>query len=407
MNVSEQYLLKQMQTLAASMSGVPQSGGKDKTGETGSFQDLMNQIGKANETKGTKENPKSAETKDEAPQEKVEEVESETVSEESGVKKEELKPEQLAANPNAVNLLDMFRPDVVQPVEEPVVELPVEAIPEESVGGPDLALDDQTFQMETGVEADVDAGVSMEQQPETFRETLKEASQPQEERPVENNSEQPAETVQNAPETPEAAPEQKVENTDKPREEAPEIEVEVKTDEEEPKAEAADIRQPVFHEVESAPVKVGETYETVDTEKPDMEAKLADTIQAAIQNGQQKIEIHLTPQNLGSLTIEIAKDASGVLQVVLHTASAKAASLLNDHMNGLQMALRGYSQEEVRIEVQRGDETQEQHSRQADPDGRGSQQNQKQQQEHHEEEKNAGEAFIQKLRLGLFGTDEI
>ena len=97
----------------------------------------------------------------------------------------------------------------------------------------------------------------------------------------------------------------------------------------------------------------------------------------------------------------MTKDANGALQVVLHASNAKAAGVLNQHMDGLQMALRGYSQEEVRVEVQRNDESQQQNFRhQADPDGRGQRQNQQQERR---EEKHSGEAFIQKLRLGLFG----
>ena len=101
----------------------------------------------------------------------------------------------------------------------------------------------------------------------------------------------------------------------------------------------------------------------------------------------------------------MTKDAGGALQVVLHASNARAAGVLNQHMDGLQMALRSYSQEEVRIEVQRNDESQGQHFRQADPDGRGNQQRQQQEERH--EEKHSGEDFMQKLRLGLFGTDEI
>lgn len=395
MNVTENYLLKQMQTLAANMSAVPQSGsGKDKANEAGSFQDLMNQIGKAKDAAG--EGPKDAGTKEADPlKEKVEEVKSEAVNVEDG-EQEELKPEQLAANPNAVNLLDLFRPDVVQPAEEPVIEAPVDAIAEESVGAPDLALDGQMPEMETSVEANVDTSVPMEQQPESFQETMGEIPQEPQQQPAETAAET-AGTVEEAPET---AP-GRLENTDKPREELPEVQAETG---DEPKAEAAGTQQPVFHEPESAPVKVGETYETVDTEKPGMEAKLAGAIQTAVQNGAQKVEIHLAPQNLGSLTIEMTKDASGALQVVLHTSNAKAAGVLNQHMDGLQAALRGYSQEEVRIEVQRGGESQQQHFRHADPDGRGNQQ--RQQQEERREEKHSGDAFAQKLRLGLVSMDE-
>lgn len=396
MNVTENYLLKQMQTLAANLSAAPQTGsGKDKADEAGSFQDLMNQIGKAKDAVG--EGPKDAGTKDTGPlKEKVEEVKNETVAGEDG-EGEELKPEQLAANPNAVNLLDLFRPDVVQPAEEPVIEVPVDAIAEESVEAPDLALDGKMPEMETGVETHVEAGVDtsvpMEQQPESFQETMREIPQEQQQQ------QQPAEAA-GTEKAPEAAPD-RVENTDKPREELPEVQTEAG---EEPKAEGAGTQQPVFHETQSVPVKVGESYETVDTEKPGLEAKLAGAIQTAVQNGAQKVEIHLAPQNLGSLTIEMTKDANGALQVVLHTSNAKAAGVLNQHMDGLQAALRGYSQEEVRIEVQRGGESQQQHFRHADPDGRGNQQ--RQQQEERREEKHSGDAFAQKLRLGLVSMDE-
>ena len=80
----------------------------------------------------------------------------------------------------------------------------------------------------------------------------------------------------------------------------------------------------MFQEVETAPVKVGETYEPVDTQEPDMEAKLADTIRTAVQSGAEKVEIRLMPENLGRLTIEMTRDSSGALQVVLHASNSIA-----------------------------------------------------------------------------------
>ena len=404
MNVTENYLLKQMQNLAAAMSGVPQMGSKDKTSETGSFQEMLDQAGKT----GGKEKPGVKETEETESKQPLEEKEAQPgEAPEETEEPEELKPEQLTANPNAVVLLDLFRPDMVQAAgEETVVEVPVEAIGQEAVEAPDLALDGQMAEMETGVEADVSGQAPMEQQPQSFRSAMEETV-PQE------RQEQPVETApQPAAEAPEAAPQQ-VQSAEKPRtEDAPKLEAEVQTEavseeDGEPKAESAQSQQPVFREMDSTPVKVGETYEpreTVDTQEPGMEQKLANTIRMAAQTGQERIQIHLAPQNLGSLTIEMTKDASGALQVVLHTSSAKAAGVLNQHMDGLQAALRGYSQEEVRIEVQRNEESQQQHFRQADPDGRGSQQHQ--QQGGRREEKHTGEAFMQKLRLGLFGADE-
>lgn len=377
MNVTENYMLQQMQQIAAGMNTLPQTGnGKDKTGESGSFQDMMEQVGKSNSEKAP-----AKETEGKQPEkEKAEDVQPEKAPVQE--KKEELKPEEMAANPNAVNLMSLFRTDVAENVqEEPVIEIPIQAVSEETVEGPDLALDGQLPMMDANVDAGVSAEVPMDKQSEGFQEVL-----------------------DAAPET-EAAPAEvpveeagQAERADKAQE-IPDAEVRVETDDE-PKAEVVDAEQPVFHEMESAPVKVGESYETVDTEKPDMEVKLTDVIRAAAQNGAERVEIRLAPQNLGSLTIEMAKDANGALQVVLHASNAKAAGVLSQHLDGLQAALRTYNQEEVRIEVQHNEESQ-QHFRQADPDGRGQQQ--RQQQEQRREEHTGGDAFMQKLRLGLFG----
>ena len=56
------------------------------------------------------------------------------------------------------------------------------------------------------------------------------------------------------------------------------------------------------------------------------------------------------------------------------------------------------------MEVQRGEESQQQNFRQADPDGRG--QHQHRQQQERQEEQQSGEEFMQKLRLGLFGVED-
>jgi len=170
--------------------------------------------------------------------------------------------------------------------------------------------------------------------------------------------------------------------------------------------QGAEIETPVFEDVKAVPVKVGERYDAVDTQKPEMDNQLADAIRSAAQAGTERIQIRLAPQNLGSLVIEMTKDANGALQVVLHTSNARAAGVLNQHLDGLHTALQNYGQEEVHVEVQRGQESQEQHFKQADPDGRGQQQN-RQQQERREETPENGQEFLQKLRLGLFGTDEL
>ncbi len=211
---------------------------------------------------------------------------------------------------------------------------------------------------------------------------------------------QDTETVQQPQQ--EASP-HPVQDTEKP--EAPvEVRVEQDGEGEEPTGEAAAAEQPVFRETQSVPVKVGERYEVVDTQQPEMDDQMADVIRTAVQTGQERIAIRLNPQNLGSLVIEMTRDTAGVLQVVLHAATPKAEGLLNQHLNNLHTALQSYGHEEVHVEVQRGEESQQQNFRQADPDGRG--QHQHRQQQERQEEQQSGEEFMQKLRLGLFGVED-
>lgn len=237
----------------------------------------------------------------------------------------------------------------------------------------------------------------MEQQPKDFSQSMEEA-------PAEETVQQQQQPVQVRQES---APERPVEQVDKPEiSDTAEVRVEKEDDGEEFHGEVMAEEQPVFHETHSVPVKVGERYETVDTRKPDMEKQLAGTINDAAQNGAERVEIRLAPQNLGSLVIEMTKDATGALQVVLHASNTRTVGLLNQHLDGLHTALQGYGHEEVRVEVQRGQESQEQHFKQADPDGRGQQQH-RQHQERQEEAPADSHEFLQKLRLGLFGADDL
>lgn len=385
----ENALLRQMQKMAACLGAMQGAVNKDKGNQAAvSFQEMMQQSGgKVSSKQPAKDAPAEKPVKGE--EENLEEGRLPVEKQE-----EELKPENLAGNPNAV-VMELFRPEIVEGAGEQAAEPILAAIPEETVQETAMDLEGQSPELETGVDAGVGAEVSMEQQPKDFGQAMEEA-------PVQQETTQPVQVRQ------EDAPEQAVEEVDKPDDLPDTVEVKVENLEEgeETSGESAAAGQAVFHETESVPVKVGERYETVDTQKPEMEKQLADVIRGAAQTGTERIQIHLAPQNLGSLVIEMTKDANGALQVVLHTSNAKAAGVLNQHLDGLHNALQSYGQEEVRVEVQRGQESQEQHFKQADPDGRGQHQ-QRQQQERHEEDSVNGQEFLQKLRLGLFGTDEL
>ena len=187
----------------------------------------------------------------------------------------------------------------------------------------------------------------------------------------------------------------------------PSMELTVKTDDRDEsglEAEVMTTGQPLFKDVKAAPVKVGENFQ-LDTRQADMDEQLADAVRFAAQQGLRQIEIRLSPENLGNLTIKLTQAADGTLQVVLHTANAKAANLLSQHLDGLNAALQGYNQSgEVRVEVRHNEDSQQaqqQQQQQADPNGHN---RQSQQQQRREEERHSGD-FLQKLRLGLFEQD--
>jgi flagellar hook-length control protein FliK len=151
---------------------------------------------------------------------------------------------------------------------------------------------------------------------------------------------------------------------------------------------------------------VGEP-EQVDTQKPDLDAQMAQKIQQALQQGAQRVEIRLTPENLGSLTIQMTRNVDGSLQVVLHTANDKAMSLLSQHAEQMTVLLQGNGQQ-VQLEVRQNGESQQaqqdnqQQQQQADPDGR----NQNQQRQPKEQQHHSSQDFIQQMRLGLISTQE-
>ncbi len=191
----------------------------------------------------------------------------------------------------------------------------------------------------------------------------------------------------------------------------PKIEIEIvepqaqQTDEEDMTDLTGEIpdAQPLFKDVEAAPVKVGENFQ-LDTQQADMDDQLAETIRSAAQQGLKQVEIKLSPENLGSLTIKLTQSADGALQVVLHTSTTKAAALLTQHLDRLDMALQNYGQTQVHVEVQRNEDSQQaqQQFQQADPDGHNRQQQQQQQQQQNE---HSGD-FLQRLRLGLVDLED-
>ena len=211
-------------------------------------------------------------------------------------------------------------------------------------------------------------------------------------------------------------PKQAVE-TQEPLEEAPEA---VRTKEEpvraegepETELEAADsvqVSEPVFRDVEAAPVKVGETYRAEDSQqvdRPDVAGQIDSKLSQALERGESYVRIQLDPESLGSVTVEISRSADGVLRVALSAHSSETRELLQRHSAELQGLLSDRGQQDVQVEVQRQQESQQGqgqhpydgHNGQAQDQDQGGRQQQRRQ-EH------SSQDFIQQLRLGLIPAE--
>lgn len=162
---------------------------------------------------------------------------------------------------------------------------------------------------------------------------------------------------------------------------------------------------PVFQNTEHMPVKVGETV-TVDTTAPaqEMEQNLAKALTQAVEEGNQHLEIKLSPANLGNVTVEFTQTAEGALHVVLHAETSQAAKLLSEHADTLSMLLRDMNPGQVRVEVPQPQQSQQ------DPqfwqqEQQGGQQQQQQQQQRQQQSDQEAESFLHQLRLGLLDVE--
>ena len=159
--------------------------------------------------------------------------------------------------------------------------------------------------------------------------------------------------------------------------------------------------QPLFRDVETVPVKVGEATPTVDVNAPDMEKQLADTIKANLSTVGDKVRIQLQPENLGHITIELAQHGSK-LGLVIYADSAKTTSLLAQHAGNLGALLEDRTGQTVHIQVQQQEPEQPQY------DGHNQQNRQQQEQQSHPQQSKAEQdSFLGQLRLGLYQLDTI
>lgn len=156
---------------------------------------------------------------------------------------------------------------------------------------------------------------------------------------------------------------------------------------------------PLFRQTEQMPVKVGESV-TVDTAAPpaQLEQSLGKALERGLENGEQHLEIRLSPEHLGTVTAEFSRSPEGALHVVLRAENPEAAKLLGDHAGALGLLLQDGNHSEVRVEVPQPRQDQPSWQQQSQEGGR-----QQQQQQRHAPRQDT-ESFLQQLRLGLVDT---
>lgn len=169
-----------------------------------------------------------------------------------------------------------------------------------------------------------------------------------------------------------------------------------KTDET-PEPQGAEVEAaPVFKDVKAVPVKVGEAPKT---EQP-VEKQIVPKISEALAQGETRVELQLTPENLGKVTVEMTWNKDGGLVVQMHAENRGTQDLLSRSTGELAQLLGRESQQEVRVEVPRQEESQRQ-----DLYEQQQEQHQQHRQEQRQKREAAGEDFLQQLRLGLIPLD--
>lgn len=163
------------------------------------------------------------------------------------------------------------------------------------------------------------------------------------------------------------------------------------------------VETPVFENVRDIPVKVGEA--PVEEPEPEPEIPVEDQIgpklAQALNAGDTRVELQLNPENLGHVTVEMTLAENGSLHVTLHAESGKTMNLLEKGLDNLHLMLARNAQQDVQVEVQKQEESQQQNFY----DGRGGHAQHQDQRRERREEQRDSENFFQQLRLGLIPGD--
>lgn len=358
-------------------------GGKGESAEESEFQKLLDQQNQASESNNRKE-PTQAETpKKETPN--AEQPQKEPVRQEAPVKPQKLEE---AAEQERILMAAMQtvqqNPQVVDAailVEEGTVPAGLAELP---AAGENVLLSDSQPQNQAG----------------DLLESMSSGAQAQA---------APQEELVQAVENADTAAEAEVQLQQPTRQRTEGLEVEAAPEEaigeedaEVVSAYAASEPQALFQEVEAAPIKVSDAAVPEETsEAPDVGQQVDRGLAQALEQGESRVQIDLTPEYLGSVRVEITHTADGALHVALSAESSQTRSLLERHAEQLQSILSGQGREgTVQVEVQRQQESQ-QHQQQGQYDGHNGHPQQEQQQRRRQEHSENPQDFLHQLRLGL------
>lgn len=163
---------------------------------------------------------------------------------------------------------------------------------------------------------------------------------------------------------------------------------------------AAQVQAPLFPHADAVPIPVGlSDPQSVDLSSADAAEQLASRLTQALSQGTSKLEVHLSPQNLGDLSVEITRTDDGSLSVILKPTTTEATSVLERHSPSLQNLLAASTQGTVRVDIQQqASQTDIQQFLNPDGSGNHSRQQPRQQQP---QKQNFSQDFLQQLRLGL------
>ena len=157
---------------------------------------------------------------------------------------------------------------------------------------------------------------------------------------------------------------------------------------------------PVFEPMSAIPVKVAEPSTPVPLEAEDGIDQMGARLESLLtnENGDQTVELTLTPAELGTVRVSITHSLDGALHIEMSAANARAMNLLERGVASLQNQLMANSRPAVEIEVRGAENAQEQYLNPNDQQ-RNQQQQQNQQRRQDQEQNGQAEDFLAKLRL--------